>query len=321
MMKSIEFGKMMREEVFTAVRTELNSEDSFGVTLVCKDGEPVRASARVFTTWSPVIRQLLSGSLENATIFLPQFSAVTATKVMEMLSMRWEKEGETNITREMIDLLACIGINPGKVEARKVIPEEEEVHFVCDLCDETMADVETHMSTEHGDIDLAPSEMKGFCRPTPKVGNIKKEKESESNMINWANIKIEPTVFVDFNKGKGEQGEDNKGKIKIKGTRVKKVQRRKKKSELKSMSRCHVKLSSCKDLIRKLTKGNDGNTAQDKGNDGNNIIGGNVDEKSLNSGLATIEDQLLEMQDISEDEDDLLAHCESASMSVGDISD
>ena len=302
MTKSIEFGKMMREEVFSAVRTELNSEDSSGVTLVCKDGQSVRAGARALTTWSPLIRQLLT-SLENATIFLPNFSAATATEVMEMLSMRWEKEGETNITMEMIDFLACIGINPGKVEAKMVIPEEEEVCFLCDLCDETMADVETHMREEHGDIDLAISEMKGFCRPTPKLENIKKEKESQSNLINWANIKMEPTPFVDFSfqEFNGEQREDKKGKIKVKGSRVKKVQRRKK-SELKSMPRCDVKLNSCRDLIRKLTKGN-------TGNDGNL-----VQEK------ATIEDQLLQMQDISEDEDELPAGHESAFMS-GDISD
>ena len=84
-------------------------------------------------------------------------------------------------------------------------------------------------------------------------------------------------------------------------------------SELKSLPRCHVKLSSCRDLIRKLTKGNNGNTAKEKGNDGN------VDGKSLNTGLATIEDQLLQMQDISEDEEDLLPGCEW--MSAGDISD
>ena len=94
--KSIEFGKMMREEVFSAVRTELNSKESSGVTLVCKDGEPVWASSRVLTTWSPVVRQILP-SLENATIFLPHFSAMTATKVMEMLSMKWDKEGETSL--------------------------------------------------------------------------------------------------------------------------------------------------------------------------------------------------------------------------------
>ena len=164
------------------------------------------------------------------------------------------------------------------------------------------------MREEHADIDLAPSEMKGFCRPTLNV-----KKESHSNMINWANIKMEPTVFVDFSTGNCQQGDENKGKIKIKGTRVKKVQK-KKKSELKSMPRCHVKLNSCRDLIRKLTKGNDGNTAQEKGNDDN------VDSESLNSGLATIEDQLLQMQDISEDEDDLPAERESALMS-GDISD
>ena len=304
MTKSIELGKMMREEVFSAVMTELNSKDSSGVTLVCKDGESVRTSARVLATWSPVIRQLLP-SLENATIFLPHFSAVTATKVMEMLSMRWEKEGETNITMEMIDFLACIGINPGKVEAKMVSPEEEEVCFLCDLCDETMADVETHMREEHGDIDLAISEMKGFCRPTtPKV---KKEQESHSNLINWANIKMEPTPFVDFSEGNCEQGEDKKGKIKVKGSRVKKVQRRKK-SELKSMPRCDVKLNSCRDLIRKLTKGNTGNLVQEK------AIGLNK------SGLATIEDQLMQMQDISEDEDDLPAGRDIALMS-GDISD
>ena len=80
-----------------------------------------------------------------------------------------------------------------------------------------------------------------------------------------------------------------------------------KKPELKSMPRCDVKLNSCRDLIRKLTKGNtgnDGNLVQEK------VIG-------LNK---TIEDQLLQMQDISEDEDDLLAGHESALMS-GDISD
>ena len=315
--KSIEFVKMMRAEVFSAVRTELNSEDSSGVTLVCKDGQSVRAGARVLTTWSPVIRQLLPG-LENATIFLPHFSAMTATKVVEMLSMRWEKEGETNITMEMIDFLACIGINPGKVEAKMVSPEEEEVCFLCDLCDETMADVETHMREEHGDIDLAISEMKGFCRPRPKVENIKKEKESDSNLINWANIKMEPTPFVDFSQGSSEQRENKKGKIKLKGTRVKKVQRRKK-SQLKSMPRCDVVLNSCRDVIRKLTKGNTSGNDGNTGNDGNL-----VQEKAIvlkSSGLATIEDQLLQMQDISEDEDDQLpAGRESAFMS-GDISD
>merc|ERR1711936_1176429 len=86
--------------------------------------------------------------------------------------------------------------------------------------------------------------------------------ESHSNLINWANIKMEPTPFVDFSEGNCEQGEDRKGKIKVKGFRVKKVQRRKK-SELKSMPRCDVKLNSCRDLIRKLTKGNTGNLVQE----------------------------------------------------------
>ena len=178
-----------------------------------------------------------------------------------------------------------------------------------------MADVETHMRKEHGDISLAISEMKGFCRPTVKVENIKKEKES--NLINWANIKVEPTPFVDFSK----QREEKKGKkIQIKGIRVKKVQR-KKKSEVKSMLRCDVKLNSCRDLIRKLTKGNTGNCGNtgkgsNTGNDGNP-----VQEKDIGlnrSELATIQDQLLQMQEISEDEDDLPS---GSALLSGDISD
>merc|ERR1712243_177151 len=129
--------------------------------------------------------------------------------------------------------------------------------------------------------------------------------EKESNLINWANIKVEPTPFVDFSK----QREEKKGKkIQIKGIRVKKVQRRKK-SEVKSMLRCNVKLNSCRDLIRKLTKGNtgnDGNTVQEKD------IGLNRSE------LATIQDQLLQMQEISEDEDDLPS---GAALLSGDIWD
>ena len=302
---------MLREEVFMAVRTELNSEDSSGVTLVCKDGESVNASARVLTTWSPVIRQLLL-SLESSTIFLPHFSVEAATRVMRMLSMEWEKEGETNITMEMIDFLACIGINPGKVEARQSTPEEEDLVMTCDLCDETMTDVETHMREEHGDIDLTPLEMKGFCRPTMKIENIKKEKGTESKVINWATIKMEPTVFVDFNEKVGQQRQDgNKGKIKVMGNRVKKVPR--KKSELTPLKRCHVKLNSCRDLIRKLTRGNEGNTPDQE------VCGGN-DDKLVKSGLSSIEDQLLQMQDISDDEGDRPAGHVLAWTS-GDISD
>ena len=274
----IESGKVMREAMFAAVRAETSFEDSFGVTLVCEDGATLRTGLRVLKTWSSVVRQVVS-NLETATIFLPNFSEATVAKVLELLSMSWEEAGVVDLTMEMIDLLASFGINPGKVEAKKV--EEEEVCFVCDLCDETTTAVERHMREEHGDIGLTTSEMKGFCKPVLKVENFNK---ASSKVVNWANIKMEPTTFVDVN----DEKDSSQAKVKVKVGRVGKTSKRRKSSEVKSMPRCLVKLSSCRDLIRKLTKGGNDKKIEEVGNS-----------------EPTMKDQLIAMQDISDDEEDL----------------
>ena len=270
----IESRKVMREAMFAAVRAETSFEDSFGVTLVCEDGATLRTGLRVLKTWSSVVRQVVS-NLETATIFLPNFSEATVAKVVELLSMSWEEAGVVDLTMEMIDLLASLGINPGKVEAKKV----EEVCFVCDLCDETTTAVERHMREEHGDIGLTTSEMKGFCKPALKVENIKK---ASSKVVNLANIKMEPTTFIDIN------DEKDSSQAKVKVGRVGKTSKRRKSSEVKSMPRCLVKLSSCRDLIRKLTKGGNDKKIEEVGNS-----------------EPTMKDQLMAMQDISDDEEDL----------------
>ena len=137
------------------------------------------------------------------------------------------------------------------------------------------------MREEHGDIDLTTSEMKGFCKPALKVENIKK---ASSKVVNLANIKMEPTTFVDVN----DEKDSSQAKAKVKVGRVGKTSKRRKSSEVKSMPRCLVKLSSCRDLIRKLTKGGNDKKIEEVGNS-----------------EPTMKDQLMAMQDISDDEEDL----------------
>ena len=126
MAKMVEIRSSNRNDLLSAVRADLRlGDDLLDVTLVAGDGGRIKAKCKMLTTWSPVVRVLLatSGNWDKV-VFLPDFDSRTINKMLEVLEMEWEEKEEVNITREMSCLLTCFGIDLGQLEPARSCEEE-----------------------------------------------------------------------------------------------------------------------------------------------------------------------------------------------------
>ena len=162
MVSHIDKKNYIKEEIFLAIKETVAqlSMNSLDVTLVCKDNQRLETNRRLLGMASPLLREILASphNPDTSLVILPNFSQVK--RVVEVLSLGWQEEGEIALAREDLELLNCLGVQMGTVKNAKramqpVEKQESLLKYVCDLCEEVIINLERHFKKIHTMTDMS----------------------------------------------------------------------------------------------------------------------------------------------------------------------